>query len=806
MLAVVATVLATTANAQDKRQPAQDEQARASQREIRTDSRDADTSFDGGGFINADSLSGADVGVDGLSADLGTLDQSGPFWGPSGPSNPPPPPVRTPVAVAMGDSYISGQGAGNYPRNGPDWNGSIEDPAFCDRSPDATIHVAYLPGIDETYNVSCSGATVLDITEDASGRAGLKSQVDQLLEIAGQHDKEVKLIQFSVGGNNRNFYFGKLLAACMGGFIFDGYTNTSLPGVFGDDQWYDWTLNHTELRQTECTADKMPAYPEGVQRATVGDLRQALVDVAASIGHNGLDSWMWDTAVFEYWTPPTFDDPADQAPYNALVAYINDLDTAWFNLESGEVPMMALPVPEALIATIDGWWNARGADAAQLNTAYHLRGVRLLHEWQHKVARTAWGDTSWSLSGSDIADALDSLGASMGIPAADRFPPIFQGQKIPYSQLYHAMWIPKQGPADTFIHGEAGPVADAVRALITGMSGIKDEYGVKRYPEGSYRIVMQDYVSPFAPTFDSTWRTANGKNDGDQLFENLVKLRYAAGCPIHEATAAWAADQALYLSQMTDLAAAAVRIDHPNSDITRLGVAEAFNGVRLCETPDPAHWQISPVRLWSMDSGLGRELLTSIQANWVWELKGKDKINTRCLYWSLHACQDSGHPDLEGNDSLGQCLSAAWTLNVDRVDCRRTGGAMWANAAPIPAAPVDPAISASLGTQTDSTVDLPSSGECDYSTFSVDINASVLNPDNFPGWSNPTWTLTASSSDPSFQVTSDAAAMEISGTAPCTSFGVYDVTVSVTATDAGGTLSTQFTDYVTIRGDHLGEF
>jgi len=745
------------------------------------------------------------VAPDASAQDRRKQDSSGNFFGidPNGPAAPAP--IRTPVAVAMGDSFISGQGAGGYPRNGPNWNGSIEDPAFCDRSPLATIHVADLPNIDETYNVSCSGATVGDITLPASGRAGLDSQVNQLKAIASLPDKQVELIQFSIGGNNSSFYFGKILAACMAGFIFDGYTTGSLAGAFTDGQWYDWTYNYTEQRITECTASKMPAIPEGAQTASVTTLRWALIDLAEAIGHN----YLQDTEGFgpPSWTPPSFDDSSDQIPYAALVDYIDAIDDAWFRSKASHVPMMTLPFPTDLTTTIDDWWETRGVGAAQLSTAYNLRGVRLLHEWQHKIARRPWGDTSWSLSGDYVIGELNPVGAAHGIASADRFPPAFRGEQISSAQLDLAMWIPKEGPSETFIREEAPAVANAVSAVITMMSGIFETDGTQRYPEGSYRIVMQDYVSPFAEDFAAPWLTANGKKDSNSIFKRLVKNRYAAGCPIHEATASWAADQTRYLSLMTDDAFATVRSTFESSDIARLKVSHALDGVRLCETADPAQWQISPVVLWSMGAGLGRQELTAITANWSWQLKGRDELHKQCLYWSLHACQDSGHPNAAGSFTLGRCLTAAWLLTADTIDCRRTGGTMRANGLPVTSTLHEPTIDVSMGAVTSENV-LYENGTCSHATFSAPINASIVNPNAAPGWSSPTWTLSASMTggDPAVQVAASSASMTISGTAPCIPFGVYEATVTITATGATGSATRQLIGFVPIRGSFDGEF
>ena len=77
-----------------------------------------------------------------------------------------------PTAVAMGDSFISGEGAGAYTavtdQNGvaqgfPGWSAPNSNPYFCHRSANASIQVASLPGITKRVNLACSGAQPADM-------------------------------------------------------------------------------------------------------------------------------------------------------------------------------------------------------------------------------------------------------------------------------------------------------------------------------------------------------------------------------------------------------------------------------------------------------------------------------------------------------------------------------------------------------------------------------------------------------------------------------------------------------------------
>ncbi len=137
---------------------------------------------------------------------------------------------RQTAAVAIGDSFISGEGAGNYMNvlgNGfPSWNGDDQsNPFFCHRSANASIFQANLPGIQRRFNLACSGGQPRDVTMSrppsvANGR-NMPPQLDQLLDVATEYD--VKLILVGLGSNNRDFTFGKAAEGCIGKFLVDAY-------------------------------------------------------------------------------------------------------------------------------------------------------------------------------------------------------------------------------------------------------------------------------------------------------------------------------------------------------------------------------------------------------------------------------------------------------------------------------------------------------------------------------------------------------------------------------------------------------
>ena len=70
------------------------------------------------------------------------------------------------AAIALGDSFISGEGAGNYQpvvdQNGvaqafPGWSAPNSNAFFCHRSANASRNQATLPGIQARFNLACSG-------------------------------------------------------------------------------------------------------------------------------------------------------------------------------------------------------------------------------------------------------------------------------------------------------------------------------------------------------------------------------------------------------------------------------------------------------------------------------------------------------------------------------------------------------------------------------------------------------------------------------------------------------------------------
>lgn len=113
-----------------------------------------------------------------------------------------PAPTATAI-VSLGDSFISGEGGGDYgdsARSG------------CDRSATAPIRSAPVE-VDAKINLACSGAKAVNIWRAVSGgksHRGEPSQADRLAMMARRFD--VKLIVLTVGANDLGF--GAIVAGC----------------------------------------------------------------------------------------------------------------------------------------------------------------------------------------------------------------------------------------------------------------------------------------------------------------------------------------------------------------------------------------------------------------------------------------------------------------------------------------------------------------------------------------------------------------------------------------------------------------
>ncbi|MCM0677007.1 hypothetical protein NCC78_20280 [Micromonospora phytophila] len=157
------------------------------------------------------------------------------------------------AAVALGDSFISGEGAGAYTPvtdvNGvaqgfPGWTAPNSNAFFCHRSANASLHRASLPGIQDRFNLACSGGQPHDIAAASSARTKgrqVAAQLDQLRAVGQSHD--IDLVLIGLGSNNSSFTFGNVAEKCANRFIADAWTGW----------WEFWAYLNGPVPQEPCT-------------------------------------------------------------------------------------------------------------------------------------------------------------------------------------------------------------------------------------------------------------------------------------------------------------------------------------------------------------------------------------------------------------------------------------------------------------------------------------------------------------------------------------------------------------------------
>lgn len=157
------------------------------------------------------------------------------------------------AAVAIGDSFISGEGAGAYTPvvdiNGvaqgfPGWTAPNSNAYFCHRSANASLHQASLPGVQARFNLACSGGQPHDIATASAARTKgrqVAAQLDQLRAVAQTHD--IDLVLVGLGSNNSSFTFGNVAEKCANRFIADAWTGW----------WEFWAYLNGPVPQQPCS-------------------------------------------------------------------------------------------------------------------------------------------------------------------------------------------------------------------------------------------------------------------------------------------------------------------------------------------------------------------------------------------------------------------------------------------------------------------------------------------------------------------------------------------------------------------------
>lgn len=98
------------------------------------------------------------------------------------------------AVVSLGDSAISGEGAGAYEA------GTDTGRNYCHRSANALIKATAIPGIQAKINIACSGAASSDIRIGGTSHFTEPSQAEQLRAIARDYD--IKMLVLQVGAND----------------------------------------------------------------------------------------------------------------------------------------------------------------------------------------------------------------------------------------------------------------------------------------------------------------------------------------------------------------------------------------------------------------------------------------------------------------------------------------------------------------------------------------------------------------------------------------------------------------------------
>lgn len=216
------------------------------------------------------------------------------------------------AAVAIGDSFISGEGAGNYQAvvdaNGaaqgfPGWSAANNNAFFCHRSANASIFQAALPGIQARFNLACSGGQPHDLASASNTRTNgrnVAAQLDQLRAVAQTHDVDVVLV--GLGSNNSSFTFGDVANKCANRFVADAWTGW----------WEFWAYLGGPVPQSPCSAADLATAQQlaAAQAETNAAVRQLLATLAQ------VDADGQHTIVFQDYTNPL--------PFDVAQPYIEE--------------------------------------------------------------------------------------------------------------------------------------------------------------------------------------------------------------------------------------------------------------------------------------------------------------------------------------------------------------------------------------------------------------------------------------------------------------------------------------------------
>ncbi|HET6502065.1 MAG TPA: hypothetical protein VFG87_15015, partial [Amycolatopsis sp.] len=197
-----------------------------------------------------------------------------------GPGAPPvkrqgPPGTGPLTIVSLGDSTLSGEGAGDYTA---DTNGANGD--WCHRSPNATVFETSVPGIAAKVNFACSGANSAQVGLGQTKQYTEPSQADQLAALVRTH--RVAVVVVAVGAND-DPHFSDLVNQC-----FQAWFLTSAP----------------------CSANIRPSWPDRIN-AMVPKVVAALGDIKKVLAQAGYQTGDYQLVLQSYAAPIGPDIPAN---------------------------------------------------------------------------------------------------------------------------------------------------------------------------------------------------------------------------------------------------------------------------------------------------------------------------------------------------------------------------------------------------------------------------------------------------------------------------------------------------------------
>jgi lysophospholipase L1-like esterase len=162
---------------------------------------------------------------------------------------------RPTAVVALGDSAISGEGAGAYEA------GTDGPRDYCHRSANALIQATAVPGIDARVNLACSGAASSDVRIGGTSHYTEPSQAEQLRAVARDYDVRMLVLQLGANDDPR---FADTVRTCI-----EAWVNPFGPG---------------------CRSTVGPSWPARVAamapkvEAVVGDLRTVMREAGYADG------------------------------------------------------------------------------------------------------------------------------------------------------------------------------------------------------------------------------------------------------------------------------------------------------------------------------------------------------------------------------------------------------------------------------------------------------------------------------------------------------------------------------------------